>query len=103
MVELAAAACAVVIWLYLVLFRGMFWRLREGDALPAPAPRRVAIVIPARNEAQTIGRTIASLAAQKLGVTASDCIVVEDSEVGIEAAQAAGMKAMRFYNNAPSQ
>jgi len=65
-VELAAAACAVVIWLYLVLFRGMFWRFREGDALPAPAPRRVAIVIPARNEAETIGRTIASLAAQKL-------------------------------------
>jgi HAD superfamily hydrolase (TIGR01509 family) len=39
------------------------------------------------------------LAAEKLGVSPSDCIVVEDSEVGIEAARAAGMKAMRFYNN----
>jgi len=66
--ELAAAACAVLIWLYLVLFRGMFWRLREDVAtLPQPAPRRVAIVIPARNEAETIGRSIASLAAQNFG------------------------------------
>jgi hopene-associated glycosyltransferase HpnB len=63
-VELAAAACAVLIWLYLVLFRGMFWRLREAAPLPPHGPRRVAIVIPARNEAETIGRSIASLAAQ---------------------------------------
>jgi hopene-associated glycosyltransferase HpnB len=66
--ELAAAACAVLIWMYLVLFRGMFWRLREGaGALPSPETRRVAIVIPARNEAETIGRVVASLAAQKFG------------------------------------
>ena len=64
MLELAAAACAVLIWLYLILFRGMFWRLREEAASPTSAPRRVAIVIPARNEAETIGRSIASLAAQ---------------------------------------
>ncbi len=68
MLELAAAAGAVLIWLYLVLFRGMFWRLRkDAAALPPPAPRRVAIVIPARNEAETIGRVIASLAAQNFG------------------------------------
>lgn len=64
MLELAAAACAVLIWVYLFLFRGMFWRLREETALPTSVPRRVAIVIPARNEAETIGRAIASLAAQ---------------------------------------
>jgi len=38
-------------------------------------------------------------AAKKLGVPPEFCIVVEDSDVGIEAAQAAGMKVMRFYNN----
>jgi hopene-associated glycosyltransferase HpnB len=65
--ELAAAACAVLIWLYLVLCRGMFWRLRESEALPPAAPKRVAIVIPARNEAETIGRAIASLTAQNFG------------------------------------
>jgi len=66
--EPAAAACAVLIWLYLVLFRGMFWRVREeAAALPPSAPRRVAIVIPARNEAETICPSIASLAVQNFG------------------------------------
>jgi len=38
-------------------------------------------------------------AAEKMGVSPRDCIVVEDSEVGIEAAKAAGMNAMRFYEH----
>lgn len=38
-------------------------------------------------------------AAGKLKVSPADCIVVEDSDAGIEAAARAGMKAMRFYNN----
>ena len=38
-------------------------------------------------------------AAKKLGVKPELCIVIEDSDVGIEAAQAAGMKVMRFYDN----
>jgi HAD superfamily hydrolase (TIGR01509 family) len=37
-------------------------------------------------------------AARKLNVPPCDCIVVEDSEVGIEAAARAGMKSMRFFN-----
>ena len=38
-------------------------------------------------------------AAEKLGVKPSNCIVIEDSDAGIDAAKAAGMKAMRFYDN----
>ena len=38
-------------------------------------------------------------AAKKMNVDPGCCIVVEDSDVGIEAALAAGMKAMRFYEN----
>jgi HAD superfamily hydrolase (TIGR01509 family) len=38
-------------------------------------------------------------AAEKLGVPPSHCIVIEDSDAGIDAARAAGMKAMRFYDN----
>ena len=38
-------------------------------------------------------------AAELLGLPPSHCIVIEDSEVGIEAAINAGMKAMRFYDN----
>ena len=38
-------------------------------------------------------------ASNRLGVSPKDCIVIEDSDVGIVAAEKAGMKAMRFYNN----
>jgi HAD superfamily hydrolase (TIGR01509 family) len=38
-------------------------------------------------------------AAERLGHPPADCIVVEDSDVGIEAARAAKMKVMRFYDN----
>lgn len=38
-------------------------------------------------------------AAERLNVAPENCIVVEDSDVGIQAAQAAGMKVMRFYDN----
>ena len=39
-------------------------------------------------------------AAEKLGVPPRNCVVIEDSEVGIEAARAAGMNALRFHSNA---
>ena len=38
-------------------------------------------------------------AAERLGRPPADCIVVEDSDVGIEAAQAAKMRVMRFYDH----
>jgi HAD superfamily hydrolase (TIGR01509 family) len=38
-------------------------------------------------------------AAEALGIPPENCIVLEDSDVGIEAAKNAGMKALRFYNN----
>jgi beta-phosphoglucomutase-like phosphatase (HAD superfamily) len=38
-------------------------------------------------------------AAERLGRLPADCIVVEDSDVGVEAARAANMKVMRFYDN----
>ena len=37
-------------------------------------------------------------AAERLGVKPEQCIVLEDSDVGIAAAEAAGMRAMRFYD-----
>ncbi len=57
----------VAIWVYLLAGRGAFWRIREDRAeskLPAAAPS-VAAVIPARNEAETVGLAVTSLAAQK--------------------------------------
>ena len=61
---LALAGLAVSIWLYLLLGRGFFWRLRETDLAGAPVPRRVAVLIPARNEAQVVGRAIQSIVEQ---------------------------------------
>jgi hopene-associated glycosyltransferase HpnB len=54
-----------VIWIYLVLAHGRFWS--SGPELPPGVPAElpdVDIVIPARDEAETIGPVIASLLAQ---------------------------------------
>lgn len=38
-------------------------------------------------------------AGERLGNDPDKCVVIEDSDAGIEAAKAAGMKALRFYNS----
>ena len=61
------AAASLAIWLYLLLARGGFWRMRPDvhhPALRAPAPS-VTAVVPARNEAQVVGCSVGSLAAQR--------------------------------------
>jgi hopene-associated glycosyltransferase HpnB len=64
------AAIALAIWLYLVAARGGFWRAAERDddaaLLAAPSPQwpPVTAVVPARDEAETVGETIASLLQQ---------------------------------------
>ncbi len=61
------AILAAAAWAYLLLFHGGFWRARETDAAPAPAPAEwpaVVAVVPARDEAAVIGRSLASLLAQ---------------------------------------
>ena len=64
MIAFLASICAVAIWIYLLLGRGKFWLLREMEVAERPAPRRVAVIIPARNEAKTIRRALASLTEQ---------------------------------------
>jgi cellulose synthase/poly-beta-1,6-N-acetylglucosamine synthase-like glycosyltransferase len=97
-IELAAAA-TLAFWLYLLLFRGAFWReflkraasqSSEGAANAKPranlrAPRVVAIV-PARNEATTIARAIASLAGQHYPGVFHIIVVDDDSTDGTAAA-----------------
>jgi len=62
---IGAICCAI--WIYLLVARGSFWRIPVAPAdlniVPDAAPR-VAVVIPARNEADVIGRVIESLLAQ---------------------------------------
>ena len=55
---------ALAVWSYLAIGRGGFWRCAERDAddpRPPPAWPRLAIVIPARDEAGGIGRCLESL------------------------------------------
>jgi hopene-associated glycosyltransferase HpnB len=61
------AALPLVIWLYLLLGRGGFWlssQRDDGDLAPVQAWPKLAIVIPARDEAEGIGACIGSLLAQ---------------------------------------
>jgi len=57
----------LAIWLYLLVGRGLFWLGRERDDRTAPAEGPwppVMAVIPARDEAECVGDTVASLLRQ---------------------------------------
>ena len=72
MVQLIIAAIVLATWLYLIAARGGFWRAAERDddgAVPAALPSMpqwppVTAVVPARDEAETVGDTVASLLRQ---------------------------------------
>jgi hopene-associated glycosyltransferase HpnB len=70
----------VAIWIYLLFFRGGFWWFRPAAAAGNPPLRSVVAVVPARDEAATIGRAVASLLAQDYS---SDfhIVVVDDGSV----------------------
>ncbi len=75
----------LAIWLYLLLGRGLFWlgRERDGETAPGQGPARqeiwpsVMAVIPARDEAECVGETVASLLRQDYP-GAFKVIVVDD-------------------------
>ena len=57
----------LVVWLYLLLLRDGFWRMRERDTLPVAEPASwpaVVAVVPARNEADVIQHSLSTLIAQ---------------------------------------
>ena len=67
MIALLLAAVALAIWVYLVFARGGFWLCRERDGAREPLPAvlpQIAIVVPARNEANNIAQSITSLLKQ---------------------------------------
>jgi len=81
------AAIPLAIWIYLFLARGNFWQLREDDIYLQPLANRprVVAIVPARNEAETIARTVRSLAAQDYPGEFSIIIVDDHSEDGTAA------------------
>ena len=76
---------ALLIWLAIVFARGGFWSVRR-HLLPAcegeHRPVQVCAVIPARNEADTIARTVTALLRQKFNGTLRVIIVDDHSEDG---------------------
>jgi hopene-associated glycosyltransferase HpnB len=75
------ALLPVLIWLYLALARGGFWRVARllgTDAAPLGATARVVAIIPARNEASVVGLAVQSLLAQRFGGELH-LIVVDDA------------------------
>ena len=67
MIAVWIGSLSFLIWVYLLTGRGRFWRVSnaasELNLLFMPAPR-VAVVMPARNEADVVGLAIASLLEQ---------------------------------------
>lgn len=92
----AAGMFCVVAWLYLLLAHGRFWRvqqLRLPDHPDAATTGTIAVVIPARNEADVIGRAVRSLLRQSIGSDLHIFVVDDHSsdgtcEAALHAAQA---------------
>ncbi len=92
----SVAVLAVIIWSYLTLARGSFWRTK--NAKPAASekaefPGTAVAIVPARNEAELIGPVVASLLNQSV---AMPVILVDDestdgtADVARHAAEKAG-------------
>jgi hopene-associated glycosyltransferase HpnB len=96
-VAIAIGAATVAIWVYLLCFRGGFWRLpyRPAAIVEEPPLRSVVAVVPARDEAATIGRAVASLLTQDYHGDFQIIVVDDESsdgtaEIARTAAEAAG-------------
>jgi hopene-associated glycosyltransferase HpnB len=93
------AGLTLAIWVYMVLGRGLFWLARERDDRDQPSdPTRwpsVCVVVPARDEADVIARSIGGLLAQDYPGLFRIILVDDDSadgtaEVAREMARARG-------------
>lgn len=67
--SIGLALVSLTIWIYLLCFRGQFWRTDQRlptTPLDSPAPSypSVCVIIPARNEAELLPATLRSLFAQ---------------------------------------
>jgi hopene-associated glycosyltransferase HpnB len=92
--EIALGIIALLIWLYLFFARGQFWRVRSltPTKTGSHSASRIVAVIPARNEAEVIARSVSSL----LSVASVQIVLVDDNStddtarIAREAATTAG-------------
>lgn len=78
------AAIPFAIWVYLFFARGNFWQVHEDTTKPQPLDHwpRVVAIVPARNEAETVARAVASLAKQDYPGAFSVIVVDDHSDDG---------------------
>lgn len=96
------AGASLLIWIYLLFGRGLFWRCAERDdnLVPDDASRpaswpTLAIIIPARNEADLIAATVGSLLQQTYAHRFGILVVDDQSTDGTgRIAEAAAQAAM---------
>lgn len=106
-VALVLAAAALLPWIYLIVFRGQFWRADQH--LPRSVSRRqdwpeVVAIIPARDEADAIGEAIA--AHMRCGYPGTFSVVLvddhsEDATTEIARAAAQGKERALYTESAP--
>lgn len=90
---LFVAAISFAAWVYLVGFRGQFWRSAPVLDVRKPASNAsVTVIVPARDEAESIGQSLASLLAQDYAGRFS-VILVDDNSTDGTAAIAASLTA----------
>lgn len=95
------AVVALLVWLYLVFAHGRFWS--SSPELPAASPPEhpeVDIIVPARDEAITIGPVIASLVEQQYAGSFR-VILVDDNSSDGTAAAAGTSRRLRIIRGQP--
>lgn len=89
------AAIPLLIWVYLLAGRGGFWRVASHCAplQSLAAPRKVVVLIPARNEASLVGVAVTSLARQAFHGFIHLIVIDDDSTDGTADAAATAARA----------
>ena len=99
-------ALSALVWVVLTLFHGWFWRtdvrLAPRGADGADATTTVAIVVPARDEADVIGETLAGLLAQDFPGRVEVILVDDNSTDGTAAVAARVAEAGRVASRVTS-
>jgi hopene-associated glycosyltransferase HpnB len=109
MIAAAVALLSLAIWAWLLLAHGGFWLAGERDDAVPPGPAAwpdIAVVMPARDEADVIARSIGSLLAQDYPGRL-DLILVDDNSsdgtarIARETADALGSDRLTVIGGAP--
>jgi hopene-associated glycosyltransferase HpnB len=98
---IAAGVLSLLIWVYLLLARGGFWRISPAAPVSDAQvnPFRIAVIIPARDEADVVGRAIRSLL-QQSGLNKIHIFLVDDvsTDGTAQAAHAAAIAVKQEQN-----